>query len=31
LKTAGMISATQYEKITYHNPKALFAIGENAV
>ena len=26
LKKAGMISATQYEKITYHNPKALFAL-----
>ena len=27
LKTKGDISAKQYDKITYHNPKALFAIG----
>jgi predicted TIM-barrel fold metal-dependent hydrolase len=27
LKKTGTISATQYEKITYHNPKALFGLG----
>jgi hypothetical protein len=26
LKKTGTISATQYEKITYHNPKALFGL-----
>ncbi len=26
LKNTGTISASQYEKITYHNPKALFAL-----
>jgi predicted TIM-barrel fold metal-dependent hydrolase len=27
LKSKGEISPSQYEKITYHNPKALFALG----
>jgi hypothetical protein len=26
LKKTGTITASQYEKITYHNPKALFAL-----
>ena len=30
LQKVGTITADQYEKITYHNPKALFAISELA-